>query len=340
MRAILILLAFAACTAMKAQTSIAGVQYWFNQDHQDTAWISNPGGTNMEISTAIDVSALPLGTHYLRMRLKDSNGRWSSVIWRMFTIDLIGPNQLQLLRYWSQQASQDPSDMVEVPFSTPTQLVDIQMNLDFCTFSQAGTTRAFFQLRDARNQWSSVIARDINIDVVGQAPHIIVIDGPDVVQIDTEYTYTASSVGGSSYAWTLPDGWTLLSSTGNSITVLSPGETMQGTFEVVASNLCGESATPGILDVSFTGVSVNEQRTGFRVYPNPTSGSITLELDGTTAPAEARLYDLNGRSLSPAFRLDGADRHVLDLSGQASGMYVVRIMTPTEVSTVPIILQR
>lgn len=340
MKKLITLMALALSPWVSAQNNIVGYEYWFDEDHINRQWVEIAPQQFGDITDEIEVPGLDIGYHYLRIRFKDDGLTWSSVLWRMFSVDVTGPVDLISLRYWSDQTQDPPTNLIEVPFDDPTQYIDIFTNLDFCTYNETGATRSFYQLKDSRNQWSSVIARDINIDAVGQAPHSIIIDGPEVVQTNTEYTYTVSSVGGNSYEWTLPEGWTLLSSAANSITVLTPGETLQGTIVVMASNLCDESAEPGTLDVSFSGVSVKEERMEFRAYPNPTSGPLTLELKGTTGPAEVHLHDLHGRSVMPSFRVDGADRHVLDLSGHAQGMYMVRIVTAHDVTSIPIILQR
>ena len=63
---------------------------------------------------------------------------------------------------------------------------------------------------------------------------------------------------------------------------------------------------------------------GYSIYPNPTRGAITLELNQViSAPSELRIYDMRA-ALLRTFHLDGGqDRFDFDLRGLASGMYVI-----------------
>lgn len=327
MRALMLSLMMGVACMLSAQHTITGFEYWFDDAHQDRVWVptTQPGTTTIDITLDIDVSSLPLGVHYLRFRLRDADGVWSSVLWRMFTKDPGGPNELQLLRYWSQQAQQAPSDMVVMPFSDPAQLIDIIDNLDFCTYTQTGATRAFFQLKDGRSQWSSVIARDINVDVVEQGPGTPgAISGPSTVLSGTEYTYSVPSVSGASnYVWTLPNAnWTGTSST-NSITVIAGSGGDDGLITVTAWNACGSSiAVELYVNVSGVGIEDVDASSGINLFPNPTSGQFTIELE---APAEVAVHDATGRTV--LVQQMNSTRQTFDLGDAAPGLYTVVLRT-------------
>jgi hypothetical protein len=314
---------------LSAQHTITGFEYWFDDAHQDRVWVpaAQPENT-IDTTLGIDVSGLPLGVHYLRVRLRDVNGVWSSVLWRMFTKDPGVPNELQLLRYWSQQAQQDPTDMVVMPFNDPAQLIDIIANLDFCTYTQTGATRAFFQLKDSRSQWSSVIARDINVDVVGQAPGMPgAISGPSMVLAGNEHTYSVPAVPGASYyVWTLPNAnWTGTSST-NSITVTAGSGGDDGLITVTAWNACGSSTTVELyVTVSGMGIEDVDASSGMSLFPNPTSGNFTLRLPAHAQARELYVHDATGRLVLSQPIANASGPVTVDLSGHENGLYLVQV---------------
>lgn len=64
-----------------------------------------------------------------------------------------------------------------------------------------------------------------------------------------------------------------------------------------------------------------------KVYPNPTSSSVTVELDrgGESAPISCRLFDLSGRELRNFQVAD--DTFVVDVSDVPSGIYLLRLQS-------------
>lgn len=62
-----------------------------------------------------------------------------------------------------------------------------------------------------------------------------------------------------------------------------------------------------------------------RVYPNPASGQLTVELEGKTAETQVGLYDLQGRLLMEGRISGGANRVEFQTSQLASGSYFLRL---------------
>jgi hypothetical protein len=89
-----------------------------------------------------------------------------------------------------------------------------------------------------------------------------------------------------------------------------------------------------------TGVAVHDQNTFFKLYPNPTSDSFTLEL--SSDPGESgvyiRCYDLMG-SLIMEKAFHKGIKHELSLAGHASGIYLLRVMMEGETGIEKIIKQ-
>lgn len=327
MRKLITLLALAIAPWASAQNTLVGYEYWFDEDHANRQWVAITSQPVVDITGNVPLSGLDLGIHYLRVRLRDTTGQWSSVLWRMFTIDPSGQVELVSLRYWSDQTQTPPANLIEVPFDDPAQYIDILDNLDLCTYDQSGTTRAFFQLKDGRSQWSSVIARDINIDVVGQAPQgspaISYAPNNNGIEPNAEYVFTAAVIGGSSYAWNFPTGWTVVGQQGSTITVISPANPESGVVTVTPSNSCGTGADGSFL-LSPTGVVEEAAASAFRLFPNPSNGQFTLALEGISGSVEVALFNMTGQQVATTHQRNAGNQITMDVGGLANGTYSVQ----------------
>jgi hypothetical protein len=69
------------------------------------------------------------------------------------------------------------------------------------------------------------------------------------------------------------------------------------------------------------------EKTSFRVYPNPTTGSFTLEMtgDGQFRGSVAQIFDLHGNKVLD-IDLNGLNRQVISLENQPKGMYFIRVI--------------
>jgi hypothetical protein len=91
-------------------------------------------------------------------------------------------------------------------------------------------------------------------------------------------------------------------------------------------------------------VSVTDQQMASRIslFPNPTSGRVTLSVEDVKATSAAiQVFDLNGKLMyfQPEAVLS-AGNHELDLSGAASGVYMVRIMIADNLVTKRLVINR
>ena len=76
----------------------------------------------------------------------------------------------------------------------------------------------------------------------------------------------------------------------------------------------------------------------FRLYPNPTTGTFTLELDGidVAQPVTIMIYSMQGGKVHEEI-LQGTKKYELSLGGQPTGLYFVRIVTEGIAETVKVI---
>lgn len=328
MKQLLTVLLAVATGWASAQTNVVGYEYWFDADHADRQYepFTAPGPSVQQFIQA-QASALPPGTHRIYYRLKDADKRWSHVIGHTFTIPVDGPVEVVALRYWSDPVLQNPVDLIEVPIQDPAQYIDVLMNLDFCTYNNTGARNVFFQLKDSRSQWSRVIGRNIDVDVVGQAPQgspaISYAPNNNGIEPNAEYVFTAAVIGGSSYAWNFPTGWTVVGQQGSTITVISPANPESGVVTVTPSNSCGTGADGSFL-LSPTGVVEEAAASAFRLFPNPSNGQFTLALEGISGSVEVALFNMTGQQVATTHQRNAGNQITMDVGGLANGTYSVQ----------------
>lgn len=76
--------------------------------------------------------------------------------------------------------------------------------------------------------------------------------------------------------------------------------------------------------VRFSNLSVGENGGMVSLYPNPTSGQLTIEAESMTSVG---IYNLVGQCLMESTAKDGAVS--LDINGLQNGVYLVKVSTPT-----------
>ncbi|MCX6304449.1 MAG: T9SS type A sorting domain-containing protein [Bacteroidetes bacterium] len=117
--------------------------------------------------------------------------------------------------------------------------------------------------------------------------------------------------------------------------VVTPGGFLHG---YIASDCFYCNAVPHTLpqvlkEESFAGVSGEEpfKTTGdgfFKVYPNPTSGSFTLEMTGGDYPGcMVEMYSMHGEKLVGE-QLPEGRKHELSLHDRPAGIYIIRVVSP------------
>jgi hypothetical protein len=111
-------------------------------------------------------------------------------------------------------------------------------------------------------------------------------------------------------------------------TVVETGGYMLG-YITQNGQYCNMLPTAPVVTASTPGGNPPEwEKTSFRVYPNPTTGSFTIELIGNTIPAEANIevYGIRGNRVMTT-SLSGSVKQVISLEGQPSGLYFIRLVS-------------
>jgi hypothetical protein len=98
------------------------------------------------------------------------------------------------------------------------------------------------------------------------------------------------------------------------------------------------ATTPGKTVASPIPAPLQPVKPFFRVYPNPTTGDFTIALKGyiPAEPMTVSVYNTNGLRVYETVISDTMKTD-LTLDGQPSGLYLVRIDTPTRSASVRIV---
>jgi hypothetical protein len=127
-----------------------------------------------------------------------------------------------------------------------------------------------------------------------------------------------SGNGGVSYMWVAQNPPFIM--TGNNISV---NLTQSSSFTMTGTDAkgCSNTAIFAISVDPCTGLAKNSAVNGVNVFPNPTTGKLSVNLGGIKN-ANVSVTDLTGRTLITRTASDAAE---LDLSGYAAGVYYVKI---------------
>ncbi len=340
MRTLITLALLLAAGLCSAQNNMAGYQYWFDQDHANPFFIPTASSTVLDETTQPAIGALSQGVHRIYFRLRDEQGRWSSVLSRSFTVHPAGPHEVVALRYWSDLTQSGPTDLVVLDVASPAQLLDIMTNIDQCAQAQAGASRLYFQLKDNHAQWSSAMALDITIDTVGVGAGFASITCTGClggIDPNTDYTFVAEADGASTYNWVFPVGWTIVLQNGDSAMATSPMSPNSNIVTVTPSNSCGTGAD-GTFLLSPTGIPDSQQGTVTHLFPNPTTGPFTITSD-VTCPVDVTLYASTGQQVGGTHRYAAAERIAFDPGNLAPGAYIVEVTSNNKISRTPLLIQ-
>ena len=89
-----------------------------------------------------------------------------------------------------------------------------------------------------------------------------------------------------------------------------------------------------------TGAALVLEQSFYKVYPNPTSGAFTLELNAIDAvgKCQVEIYDMNGLRMLTA-EISGERKHEFSLSDKPAGIYLIRVITGQNSGTTRILKQ-
>ena len=96
-----------------------------------------------------------------------------------------------------------------------------------------------------------------------------------------------------------------------------------GLYTVTVTDANGCTANSQVQVGSQVGLSALNLETALNIYPNPSTSTVTIINNATTALDQVRVYTSEGRLLFE-FALDGKESKLLDISDWSSGRYVLK----------------
>jgi len=113
---------------------------------------------------------------------------------------------------------------------------------------------------------------------------------------------------------------------------------INGSYAVIVTNASNCSATSTCVIVDYIGL--DENTLSFNVYPNPTTGTVNIAIDQTTANYNVTVEDMNGRLVANFGSLiNGNGVYTIDLSNVITGVYFIKLRNELEERTVRVIVQ-
>lgn len=105
-----------------------------------------------------------------------------------------------------------------------------------------------------------------------------------------------------------------------------PGNELFIDYIAIGSKPDSTDASPCGLPDLVSGTHEAEWATGMRIFPNPTSGSVRVEIPALSGQrVDARLLDVTGRTLPLAFNRTGTGSLQLEMSALPRGVYFLSL---------------
>ncbi len=287
-------------------------------------------GSDISLDFSADLTALQPGIHYLVIRALDDQGQWSqganTVFYLVKTLDVSASN-IDQAEYFIDT---DPGfgNALSIPVPTPGNDLTLQLSPGIESLDQ-GIHYIHFRAKDVSGRWGSVMN---TVFLIAEMPSSAESEIQKVEYfIDTDPGY------GLGTQVTLP-------SAGNDLTIdfsvsLSGLEDGNHVLYIRAQNTInkwGQVYAEAFTYIA-TGIGDEEINSLFKIYPNPSSGIIQVELtDQAQGEFKVRLMDLNGKLV---YETDCYDRQC-DLNlALPGGMYLLNIESSERSITQKIILE-
>lgn len=169
---------------------------------------------------------------------------------------------------------------------------------------------------------------------------LIIITTPDSLTIVDSVEYGDQN-GWTSLAGADGDGYSLVLCDYNSDNKLESNWTLSANMRFIGSNPDTIYASPMAQDSACitTGIESDLQATTAVIYPNPTTGSINVVVNGNNENYIIEIVSLHGQLVERRAISNTNTIHTFDLSNVESGMYFVRVINNNSMTTQKVIVQ-
>jgi len=154
------------------------------------------------------------------------------------------------------------------------------------------------------------------------------------------------TVAGNGSTFILESGSSVQMIAGQKINLFPGTKAMNGSYLHAMITTTGTyccNSTPGapsVMNGNSSEVRNPDQKSFYKVYPNPTTGSFTIELNGVDESSKVgiEIYGILGERILKA-EMHGASARKFDLSGRQHGVYLIRLVNGSETGLTKIIKQ-
>lgn len=197
---------------------------------------------------------------------------------------------------------------------------------------------------DYKDTWGFTVATETKNDYINVASNSVStseISSTLTIACPDIETFSVTNTLGSTYAWTVPAGTSIVSGQGsNQITVNFNGQL--GTVSLIETTAAGCVGATKSLDVD-CGVKIEQAPTpghSLLAYPNPTSGVLYIETE-TMENCTYALTNIAGQEikLDDMQMMKQGTRQMFNMSSLANGMYLLTIKSDRLVKVVQVIKQ-
>jgi len=135
----------------------------------------------------------------------------------------------------------------------------------------------------------------------------------------------------------LPGGWALPFGGG----MVLPADLTEGTHWFVCQPHASGGMKGMIIVQGITSTDDNQYAPNFSVYPNPSTGIVSLLTGDAQTGKDFRveIYDINGNTWYSATNTDQQTLNSIDLSNAAKGMYIIRLYDDKGIRSRKLIIQ-
>jgi len=295
---------------------IVEAEYFFNTDpgfgnatNIDVADVANLN-ENFLISTA----SLPIGTHRLFLRVKNSNNRWSMYTNKTFRV--------------SDTPATNNADIVEAEYffntdpgfgnATNIDVADVaNLNENFListTSLPIGTHRLFLRVKNANNRWSMHTNKTFRVSDIPSTNSATITAAEFFIDADPGFG----------------NGTTIVLNGDNlneNLVIPTSGALSQGDhyLHIRVLNADGKWSLYGrkLFQIDGTLGIDDEELSSIKIYPNPTSSIVNIKLSNGNLITKAVLFDINGKQVFTIIN----HLEQIDLSNFQNGIYLLQLET-------------
>lgn len=303
-------------------------EYWFDDNFAAKISTKVSADQTILVNSVHDVGSLQNGLHSYHVRYKDDAGQWSSVLSEFFQklpAYTSTNNLITTYRYWFDL---NEPDINTINLPEPVNPYHLIRDINISGLSN-GDHYIHFQFRDSRGAWSSVSTTDIQNLNEAPVANAGIDQSVNEGSIVTLNGLNSSSPSGNSltYKWTAPNGIVLSSPNEANPTFLATEVKKDSVlvFTLIVNDGIVDSY-PSQVDITVMNVIKTSVeiavKNNFKVYPNPVTNELTIELEGNMKRIDFEIINSLGQVVYTGSLFE---KIVVPTTSFTPGMYVIKL---------------